>query len=258
MLYVEESGDRGPLVLMLHWLGGSARSWHEVSVSLATAGFRCVAVDLPGFGHSQQSSAFSVPQMVAALIETIRHLRHPAPDTPWLLAGHSMGGKLAMLIARAAEQGEPGLTGLQGLMLVSPSPPGPEPMQESKRAETIQALGSETTDPDQRRKHAEKFVDDNTGKLPLLDHIRERSVDDLLRMNPEALVAWMTTGSRLDSSGQVGRLSLSALVLSGTEESALGPDAQMQHTLPPSSGSSARLARRRRTPCATRTSSRGR
>jgi pimeloyl-ACP methyl ester carboxylesterase len=232
MLFAEESGDRGPLVVMLHWLGGSSRSWHEVSSELASLGLRGVAVDLPGFGQSRHVQEFSIPQMVRATVETIRHLRGDAADSPWILAGHSMGGKLAMLIAHAAEQGEPGLMNLRGLVLLSPSPPGPEPMAEDKRAKTLRTLGPETNDPTQRRKHAEEFVDANTGKLPLVESVRDRSVEDVLRMNPEALAAWMTTGSRLDCSTQVGKLSLPALIMAGTEEPALGPESQAQHTLP--------------------------
>jgi pimeloyl-ACP methyl ester carboxylesterase len=232
MLTIEERGPDGVLIVMIHWLGGSARTWREVSQQLASCGFRCVAVDLPGFGASPHATDFSVPGMLQILVETIGALRSRDPGKPWLIAGHSMGGKLALLLARAADDGEPGLSNLRGLVLLSPSPPGPEPMAEDKRAKTLQALGPDTTDPTQRRKHAEEFVDANTGKLPLLTSVRDRSIEDVLRMDPEALAAWMTTGSKLDCSTQVGKLSLPALIMAGTEEPALGPESQAQHTLP--------------------------
>ena len=143
-----------------------------------------------------------------------------------------MGGKFAAILARHAEDGTIGLENLRGIVLVSPSPPCPEPMDESKREQTIQALGQRTLDRAAFRKHAATFVDDNTGKLPLIDPIKDRTVADLLRMNPDALQAWMMTGSKEDWSEKVGVLTTPALILAGTEEEALGPDAQQTHTLP--------------------------
>jgi pimeloyl-ACP methyl ester carboxylesterase len=60
-------------------------------------------------------------------------VRSGEEDVPWLSAGHSMGGKLAACVARAAVDGRAGLANLAGIILISPSPPGPEPMEESKR-----------------------------------------------------------------------------------------------------------------------------
>ncbi len=93
-----------------------------------------------------------------------------------------MGGKLAAIAARAAKDGAEGLENLRGVVLLSPSPPGPEPMEESKREETLRAMGQSTRDGNKDRVNAEKFVDDNTGKLPLSEKVRRRSVDDVLRM----------------------------------------------------------------------------
>jgi pimeloyl-ACP methyl ester carboxylesterase len=62
-------------MVMVHWLGGSASSWHKVSEGLAAQGMRCVAVDLPGFGHASVIADFSIPSMVGELIDTIRSSR---------------------------------------------------------------------------------------------------------------------------------------------------------------------------------------
>jgi pimeloyl-ACP methyl ester carboxylesterase len=220
---------------MLHWLGGSSRTFTEVAELLAPRGFQCVAIDLPGFGNSSQQQDFSIPAMVQALTDTISELRGQnsvGPDAPWLLVGHSMGGKLAMLLARAAEDHTPGLDNLRGLVLLSPSTPGPEPMSEHQRQANLRDLGPATSDPELRRQHATQFVDDNTGKNPLLDPIRARSIDDVLRMHPDALTAWMTTGSKLDCAEAIGILQTPALILAGTEEPQLNPDAQTKLTLP--------------------------
>jgi pimeloyl-ACP methyl ester carboxylesterase len=217
---------------MLHWLGGSSHSWTEVSEGLATRGIHCAAVDLPGFGNSAGMLDFSIASMAHALTATIRALRTNHPNRPWLLAGHSMGGKLTAILARFAADGVEGLEDLRGVILLSPSPPGPEPMDESKRTEMLNSLGHLTPNPRRNRTHAESFLDDNTGRLPLHESVRNRSVDDVLRMNPGALTAWLLTGSKEDWSRHVGTLAVPTLILAGTEEKALGPDAQETHTLP--------------------------
>jgi pimeloyl-ACP methyl ester carboxylesterase len=83
-------GGRGN-ILLVHGFGGSTFSWRYTAPALAEAGFRVVAVDLPGFGlserrggldHSQQGRA----ELVWALLDQL------APGERWHLLGHSMGG----------------------------------------------------------------------------------------------------------------------------------------------------------------------
>ena len=232
MLRFEQVGNLGPLVVMVHWLGGSSRSWRETSGALAHSGFRCFTVDLPGFGEDSAETTFSISEMVQALIETIRSLKESTVTDDWILVGHSMGGKLATVVGRRAEDGVEGLDNLKAIVLVSSSPPGPEPMTEKNRSRLRKSLGRGDMDPEKRRKNAEAFVDDNTGRLPLNPDVRQRSVDDVLRMNPDALVSWLNDGSKEDWSDQVGRLKTPTLVLAGTVDEALGPEAQKADALP--------------------------
>jgi pimeloyl-ACP methyl ester carboxylesterase len=222
----------GPTIFLLHWLGGSARTWTEVGDGLAARGLSAIAIDLPGFGDAANVTGYSVSEMAEAVTATIAALRATHPDAPWLLAGHSMGGKVAAVIARAAAEGAPHLSGLLGLILVSPSPPGPEPMPDSKRAHLLKTLGQSTGDPSEDRKLAADFVDDNTGKPPLDAAIRDRAIADILRMSRAAFTAWLHSGSREDHAAAVGILPLPALLVAGTEDAALGPAAQREHTLP--------------------------
>ncbi len=231
MLPYTLNGKHGPLIVMLHWLGGSANTWTEVSAGLVARDFRCAALDLPGFGRAVDDDRFSVAQMSTAVLETVRGLRGAASKEPWFLAGHSMGGKLAAVLTRAAENGEVDLQNLRGVFLVSPSPPGVEPMTESKREDALRDLGQSTGDAEKDREHAKAFVDDNVGKLALPEAIEQRTTADVLHMSRAALRAWMTGGSKEDWAERVGTLSTPALVLAGTEESALNPAAQRKHTL---------------------------
>ncbi|MGI4827948.1 MAG: alpha/beta fold hydrolase, partial [Janthinobacterium lividum] len=235
MLPVRREGERGPLLVMLHWLGGGAQTWTEVSHGLAGRGVRCAALDLPGFGEASGTAGYTVAAMADAVAETIKRLRAEpgfSGSVPWLIAGHSMGGKIAGVVARRALDGEPGLEDLRGIVLVSASPPSPEPMSDSKRGDMLQSLGESTDDPTTDRKHAEKFVDENTGKLPLPGNVRERAIEGVLGMNRTAFRRWLELGSNEDWGSVVGQVRLPALLFAGTEDGALGPKAQRELTLP--------------------------
>jgi pimeloyl-ACP methyl ester carboxylesterase len=232
MLSVEQSSPDGPLIVMLHWLGGSSRSWREVSRALAPHDFHCAGIDLPGFGAESTAVSSSVDETVRKLTETIGILRREHAQADWVLVGHSMGGKFAMILARMAEDHVAELDHLKSIVLLSPSPPSPEPMSEKKRSQMLESLGRSYAEIDEHRRNAESYIDENTGRLPLLDDVRQRSVEDVMRMSPEALAAWLNDGSRENWSATVGSLETPALVLAGTEDKALGPDSQRQHTLP--------------------------
>ena len=235
MLPGRREGESGPLLVMLHWLGGGAQTWTEVSHGLARRGVRCAALDLPGFGEASGIAGYDVASMADAVVETVRSLRAAnggAEAAPWFLAGHSMGGKLAGVVARRALNGEPGLEGLRGVVLVSASPPGPEPMSDSKRADMLGSLGETTGDATKDRTNAAKFVDENTGTPPLPKDVRERAIQGVLGMNRTAFRRWLELGSNEDWRGTVGHIRLPALLFAGTEDGALGPRAQREQTLP--------------------------
>lgn len=234
MLSFERAGSYGPVVVFLHWLGGGAQSWEQVSRGLAGRGVQCLALDLPGFGDSANIAGFPKASMVQQVADTVRVLRREPglSGQPWFLAGHSMGGAVAMLLARRALDGEAGLEDLKGLLLVSPSTPGPEPMTDDRRQQAIQSLGRSTGSDKDDRKQAGKFLDDNTGRVALLPDVRERAIDTMLGMNRTAFRLWMESGSREDIRSPIGQLALPTIVFAGSEDAALGPDAQRNQTLP--------------------------
>ncbi len=58
------------------------------------------------------------------------------------------------------------------------------------------------------------------------------ATNDLLRMHPEAWAAWLRDGSREDWAARIGVLRTPALILAGSEDEALGEDAQRRLTAP--------------------------
>ncbi|MEO6528141.1 MAG: alpha/beta fold hydrolase [Gemmatimonadaceae bacterium] len=102
-LRVVEAGDaRGELVLLVHGWGASLYMWREWFAPLVTAGFRVVAVDLPGHGLSDKPhdpGRYGLERMVAALQEVIGLERLKAPH----VVAQSMGGTIALELAVRAD-----------------------------------------------------------------------------------------------------------------------------------------------------------
>ena len=185
---------------------------------------RCTTVDVPGFGDASTASGYSVEEMAQYVMQTIRQAR-PAR---WMLVGHSMGAKLAAIVARHAEDGEPGLGGLEQLVLLAGSPPGPEPMQESQRRTMS---GWFAGDDSSRRAEADGFVTQNIGSA-LHPERHALAVDDVLRAARPAWLAWLDGGSLEDWADRVGVLRTPAMIVAGAEDGALGPDAQARFMAP--------------------------
>lgn len=212
-----------PTVFFLHYLGGSRRTWTPV-LDLMSDAVPVVAVDLPGFGDAARTHGYAVSEMADAVMHAIR--RHQPRH--WLLVGHSMGAKVAAVVARTAEDGGSGLGGLAGLVLAAGSPPGPEPMDREKRDTLLSWFQGDKAS---SRHEAERYVQDNVSR-PLAPDCFDLAVRDVLRANRAAWVAWLESGSREDWSDRVGVLSTPTLVLAGAEDDALGPAAQRQLVLP--------------------------
>lgn len=93
-----ELNDSPPLIV-LHGLLGSLDNWNSVARQRA-AKQTVLAIDLRNHGDSPHVEGMSYQQMVADIIELLDHLQLPVCD----LMGHSMGGKVAMLLALAHPQ----------------------------------------------------------------------------------------------------------------------------------------------------------
>ena len=170
------------ILFCLHFLGGSARSWEPLARAL-DGSLTCVPVDLPGYGEAAGTTGFSVAAMADHVMAAIRG-RAPAR---FAIAGHSMGAKVALALARRAEDGAPGLAGLTDLILVSGSPPSPEPIPEARRTRMCAWIDA---DPETRRREARAFVRENVG-ADLDPETEVRAVADVLRAAPEAWRAWL-------------------------------------------------------------------
>lgn len=87
-------GGDGPPLVLLHGMLGSSRNWQTAGRELA-ARYRVYALDLRNHGGSPHASEMTYPAMAADVLAWLdaNGLSRTA------LLGHSMGGKVAMLLA---------------------------------------------------------------------------------------------------------------------------------------------------------------
>jgi pimeloyl-ACP methyl ester carboxylesterase len=91
-LHTTTYGESGSPVVFCHGLFGQGRNWTQIAKTLADR-HRVLLVDLPHHGRSSWSDSFDyldVADQVAGLLSA---------DDPVALVGHSLGGKVAMLVA---------------------------------------------------------------------------------------------------------------------------------------------------------------
>ena len=214
--------NAAPTLFLLSFLGGTGWQWRGVRRALHS--IRTVTVDLPGFGDSAEIKGYGV----AAMADHVAAAKRASGPGSWAIAGHSMGAKVAAALARRAEAGEPGLEGLTHLIALAGSPPAPEPMLESKRAEMLTWFrgGAE-----QSLREAAGYVAGNVAEA-LDPETHARAAEEVVRTNLAAWRAWLESGSLEDWSDAVGILQTPALLIAGGADEALGPDAQARLLAP--------------------------
>jgi 3-oxoadipate enol-lactonase len=95
------NGNAGVPIVFLHGIGGAAKVWTPQLESFAAAGFRPVALDLPGYGARPPATHMDFAELAADLEAGIAER---ALDRP-VLVGHSMGGMIAQTALRRRPDG---------------------------------------------------------------------------------------------------------------------------------------------------------
>src|ERR671929_1264802 len=161
-----------PALVLLHGFTQTRQSWRRTVTALGGR-YRAIAPDLPGHGQMAERR----PATLAATLAYLRAL----VDEPHVLAGYSMGGRIALHAALAAPQR------VRRLVLVGASPGLADAAERDQRrradetlADRIEAIG------------VEGFADE-WAALPLWDGQPERVAAaahaDRLRNTPEGLAA---------------------------------------------------------------------
>ena len=175
---------------------------------------RCLAPDLRGFDRSPAPPG---GWTVAGAADDVETLLDASGVGAFILVGHSMGGKIALALAARR------LAGLKGLLLLAPSPPGPEPMEEEQRTLLLRSRG--------KRGEVKASLSKITRRT-LEPGLFKRWVVDDIATSPAAWSWWLERGSREDLSGEIGRLAGPALVLVGAGDVVLPRDVMARLVMP--------------------------
>ena len=99
LAYVE-IGEGKQTLLFLHGMGSNLKAWYKNILTLKNH-YRCIAIDLPGFGQSDRlAEAFTIERAREVVIAFIRSKGFERVS----LVGHSMGGQISIAAAHAAPE----------------------------------------------------------------------------------------------------------------------------------------------------------
>ncbi|MFJ2363741.1 alpha/beta fold hydrolase [Pseudomonas sp. NPDC087697] len=196
-IHVKDQGVGSPVIVFLHYWGGSSRTWDDVLAALP-AGYRTITPDNRGWGKSDgPATGYALDDFVNDTLAVIAalDLKH------YVLVGHSMGGKIAQLFASRRP------VGLVGLVLVAPSPPCPLVLPLEVRAAMETAYDS--------RESVGMAIDHMLTAKPLSPKHREQVIEDSLRGAPQAKAAWPNSTSHEDITHEVTAINVPTLVIAG-------------------------------------------
>lgn len=94
--YVE--AGKGETIIMIHGLGGNASHWKR-NIETLSQKFRCIAVDLPGYGRSSTAERTDAANQLDFYADVIASLLHKLKIPTAFVMGHSMGGQVSMILA---------------------------------------------------------------------------------------------------------------------------------------------------------------
>ncbi|WP_405545876.1 alpha/beta fold hydrolase [Streptomyces goshikiensis] len=212
---VRSKGCTGPALVFVHYWGGSAATWDGV-VGRLPAEQATVRYDQRGWGTSRAlPGPYTLDQLADDLSCVVEALRLG----PFVLVGHSMGGKVSQLVAARRP------TELAGLVLVAPAPPRPPA---AVTPEFREGLSHAYDSPES----AEQALDHVLTAVPLPDALRAAAVRDNLAVHPEALREWPLRGIVTDITDTVRAIDVPVTVLAGENDAVEPPHVLREHLLP--------------------------
>ena len=90
--YWQVGPQDGETVLLIHGMGAASEVWGFLAADLAKAGYRAIAVDLPGFGKSICHEDLPVPE---GYLKVLDIFLQALQINQVVIVGHSMGGIMA-------------------------------------------------------------------------------------------------------------------------------------------------------------------
>ncbi|WP_367141012.1 MULTISPECIES: alpha/beta fold hydrolase [Streptomyces] len=206
-------GD-GPSLIFLHYWGGSRRTWLQVLERL-NPGQGFVAYDQRGWGDS---ASVPGPYGLEQLVDDAQRVIDALGCSRYVLVGHSMGGKVAQMLATRRPEG------LIGVVLVAPAPPAPIGVTEQVREAISRAYDNEEA--------VNQSIDLMLTHGGLTPELRRQVIEDSLRAGEQARLVWPRQGLVQDVSAGVGAIDVPVLVLAGSHDKVDPPAVLADHLLP--------------------------
>ncbi|WP_213993706.1 alpha/beta hydrolase [Sodalis sp. dw_96] len=197
-LNLVERGNGSPAIIFLHYWGGSSRTWRKVIAALPDS-YHTIAPDLRGWGESAApaDNGFALIDFVNDILAMITAL----DVRKYVLVGHSMGGKIAQLLASQRPRG------LAGLVLIAPAPPVPMLLTQ----EALLAMENAYASPES----VNMAIDHMLSAKPLSSGQRQQIVEDSLRGAPGAKIAWPRYASQEDISAEAAGIVSPTVIIAG-------------------------------------------
>ncbi|MER6142493.1 alpha/beta hydrolase [Streptomyces sparsogenes] len=190
----------GPTLVFLHYWGGSARTWDLVVDRLA--GRDVLTIDFRGWSRS---NGLPGPYTLGQLVDDTLAVLTDAGVSDYVLVGHSMGGKVAQLVAAMRP------VGLRGIVLVGSAPAKPAAQITPEYQEVL----SHAYDSDESVAGARDHVL-TASELPA--SVKARIVTDSRAGADAARTEWPLRGIAEDITAHTRMVSVPALVVAGEKD----------------------------------------
>ncbi|MEW6567610.1 MAG: alpha/beta hydrolase [Chloroflexota bacterium] len=215
-LHTYEAGSGSPSIVFIHGWASSGRTWQS-SMERVAPYFRCLAPDLPGHGHSDKPP-FSWYRL-AAFVENVSSLLDVTRAHPASVVGHSMGGTIAIELARRRPEA------VTRLVLVNPVVTGRLTLDLRWISGRLPrrlalALARRMWPPSAAR--LRRSLERNGGRLPAGSYQR-RDLEDLLQATADSLLGSARAVIRHDASPHLPALRAPTLILLGARDRTVPP-----------------------------------
>ena len=161
---------------------------------------RCVALDQRGWGRTRVEDG---RYDLNAMADDVQAVAVALGLRRYVLVGHSMGGKVAQMVAKR----EP--AGLRGLVLVAPAPPTPMNVSAAQRAAMLESY--------QTRRGVQQALGVLSAS-PLPESLREQVIADTLAGHPDAKRSWTEAGMVEDISAGLDAVTIPIEVVVGDRD----------------------------------------
>ncbi len=213
-LYTQVRNGEEPALVFLHYWGGSHRTWSPV-IDRIDNRYAVVTYDQRGWGASNNvPGPFDIDQLAQ---DALRVIERCVPSS-YILVGHSMGGKVAQLLAAGRPKA------LAGAVLVAPAPPKPVDIAMEQQQALERAYDS--------RESIEQSIDGPLTNTALSPALRKQVIEDSSKGSDGARAAWPRRGVVQDISAAVASIDVPVLVLVGSADHVEPPDVLNERLIP--------------------------